>query len=98
MYKDIIDYELAENTSQEKLIRIAKQIVADWMKHQPGFLKWEIHLNSDGTYTDIVSWKSKAAAKQAEKEMANIPNAGDWYGCYKEGSIKSRNLSSIGVF
>ncbi|MFT5568735.1 MAG: hypothetical protein ACI9RP_000771, partial [Cyclobacteriaceae bacterium] len=31
MYKDIISYELADNTSKEQLIIIAKQIVEDWM-------------------------------------------------------------------
>ena len=98
MYKDIIDYELAEQITEEKLLKIAKQIITDWMKNQPGFIKWEIHQNSDGSYTDIVSWESKSAAKEAEKEMANIPNAADWYGCYKPGSIKTKNLTSLGEF
>lgn len=53
MYKDIITYELAENATKEQLIKIAKQIVNDWMKNQVGFIKWEIHTNSNGTYTDI---------------------------------------------
>ena len=45
MYKDIITYELAENVTKEQLIKIAKQIVNDWMKNQVGFIKWEIHTN-----------------------------------------------------
>ena len=98
MYKDIISYELAENTSKEQLIKIAKQIVNDWMKNQIGFIKWEIHTNSDGSYTDIVYWKSKQDAKEAEKEMVNIPNASDWYACYKEGTISSKKLTTIAEF
>lgn len=98
MYKDIITYELAESASQEQLIKIAKQIVNDWMKNQVGFIKWEIHINNDGSYTDIVSWKSKNDAKVAEKEMVNIPNAGDWFACYKEGTISSKNLTTIAEF
>lgn len=98
MYKDIISYELAENTTKEQLLKIAKQIVTDWMKNQPGFIKWEIHTNSDGSFTDIVYWKSKEDAKSAEKEMVNIPNAADWYACYKEGTISSRNLTTIAEF
>jgi len=98
MYKDIITYELAENKTKEELINIAKQIVNDWMKNQIGFIKWEIHTNSDGSYTDIVTWKSKEDAKIAEKEMVNIPNASDWYGCYKEGTISSKNLITIAEF
>ncbi len=98
MYKDIISYELADDTSKEQLIKIAKQIVNDWMKNQVGFIKWEIHTNSDGSYTDIVHWKSQQDAKEAEKEMANIPNASDWYACYKEGTISSKNLTTIAEF
>jgi len=98
MYKDIITYELAENTSKERLLEIAKQIVNDWMKNQVGFIKWEIHTNNDGTYTDIVYWKTEKDAKKATKEMVNIPNASDWYGCYKEGTISSKNLIAIAEF
>ena len=98
MYKDIINYELAEGVSREHLIAIAKQIVTDWMKNQTGFIKWEIHSNNNEGYTDIVYWKSKQDAKNAEKEMANIPNAGDWYACYKEGTISSKNLTTLAEF
>ena len=98
MYKDIINYELADNVSKNDLLNISKQIVTDWMKKQPGFIKWEIHTNSDQSYTDIVHWDSQEAAKNAEKEMVNIPNANDWYACYKEGSISSKYLELIAVF
>ncbi len=98
MYKDIISYELAENVSQEHLVKVGQQIVNDWMKKLPGFIKWEIHSNSDGSFTDIVSWASKKDAEHATKEMANIPNAGDWYACYKEGSISSKNLNVLAEF
>lgn len=98
MYKDIINYELATNVSQEHLVKIAKRIVKDWMKNQPGFIKWEIHTNNDGGLTDIVYWESEQDAKKAEKEMATIPNATDWYQCYKEGTISSKNLITIAKF
>ena len=98
MYKDIINYELADNVTQEQLIKIAGQIVTDWMKNQPGFIKWEIHTNNDGGLTDIVYWRSKKDAQEAEKNMVNIPNAGEWFGCYKEGSIASKNLTVVADF
>lgn len=98
MYKDIISYELAENVTEQHLIKIAKQIVNDWMKSQNGFVKWEITTHTDGSYTDIVYWNSKEDAKAAEKEMVNIPNAGEWYACYKEGSISGKNLTTIASF
>jgi len=98
MNKDLITYQLAENISEAHLLKIAKQIVTDWMTKQEGFISWEINSNSDGSYTDVVSWDTKEAAKLAEKEMANIPNAMDWYSCYKEGTISSQHLNQLAVF
>lgn len=98
MYKDIISYELAENISEEHLVKVAKQIVEDWMKHLDGFIKWEIHTNNNQSYTDIVYWDTKENAQKATAEMANIPNAKDWYACYKEGSVKSQNVICIAEF
>ena len=98
MYKDIINYELAGGISKKHLIKVANQIVTDWMKNQEGFIKWEIHSNNEGGFTDIVHWTSKQHAKNAEKEMANIENAGDWFRCYKEGTVFSKNLKVIADF
>lgn len=98
MYKDLISYELAEGITPEHLLTVAKNVLDQWMQKQEGFLNWEINKNSDGTYTDIVTWKSKEAAKKAEKEMGNIPNGAAWFGCYKEGSISSKNLTAISNF
>ena len=98
MYKDIISYELAENISPEHLLKVAKQIVEDWMKKQPGFIKWEIHQVKDGSYSDIVYWENEDAAKKAELQMMNIPNAADWFSCYKGGSIAGKKLTLIGEF
>ena len=66
------------------------------MSKQEGFVKWEIHqdVDTDG-YTDIVYWENVEAAKKAEKDMVNIPNAHEWYGCFKEGSISAKHLNKI---
>lgn len=95
MYKDIISYKLAKGISEEHLLKVAKQIIDSWMSKQSGFKNWEIHRNSDGSYTDIVYWDSQDDAKRSEKDMVNIPNAMDWFACYEEGSISSKNLTKI---
>ena len=95
MYKDVISYELAEQVSQEHLLAVARRIADEWMTKLPGFIRWEIHANATGGLTDIVYWQSEADAKNAEKEMANVPGAAEWYGCYKPGSISARHLHEI---
>lgn len=98
MYKDLISYELADGVSEEHLLNIAQNIIESWMKKLAGFIKWEICQNKDGSYTDIVHWESIEAAKKAELEMANIPNAGEWMACYKPGSIKSKSINVLQSF
>lgn len=96
MYKDLITYQLAEGVTEAHLLKVAQQIIDEWMCKLPGFINWEIHRSKDGQYTDIVYWQDEAAAKNAEVEMANIPNASDWYACYQPGSIKGVGLHKIG--
>ncbi len=98
MFKDLITYELAESVSEKHLLEVAKRVHDCWMKNQTGFVKWEIHKNRNGSYSDIVYWESEEAMKNAEKEMENIPNAGEWFACYKEGTIRGEKLSLVATF
>ncbi len=98
MYKDVISYKLAEKISEDRLLEVAEAVLESWMSKQEGFVKWEIHRNSDGDYTDIVYWNSKDAADKAQANMVNIPNAGDWFSSYEEGSISSKNLYHVATF
>jgi hypothetical protein len=99
MFKDIITYELADGIDENHLLKVAGNIIESWMSKQPGFIQWDIHKDSIGNgYTDIVYWESREDAQNSEQDMVNIPNAGDWFFCYKEGSISSQNLQQIGSF
>lgn len=98
MYRDIITYELAEGVSEEQLLEVAKTVIESWMKNLKGFEKWEIHKNKEGSYTDIVYWASEEDAKEAEKEMMSIPNAVEWFACYKPETISSKNIRLLKSF
>lgn len=98
MHKDIISYKLAKDISEEHLLKVADEIIKTWMSKLKGFQKWEIHKNSDGGYTDIVYWNSKEDAKNAEKDMMNIPNGAEWFSCYEEGSVSGKYLTLIKEF
>lgn len=103
MFKDIITYELNDGVDEAHLLKIAGVIIESWMSKQDGFIQWEIHKEASADpdvikYTDIVYWETREAAQAAEQQMGNIPNAIDWFSCYKEGSISSKNLAKIGSF
>ncbi len=98
MYKDVISYRLAENVSEETLLKVAAEVLASWMTKQEGFIRWEVHREGDGSYTDVVYWDSEDAAKKAEADMVNIPNSKDWFYCYDEGSISTKHLHHVTTF
>lgn len=98
MYKDIIYYELADGKTMDELLAIAKKVYDSWMQHQQGFIKWEIHSNGRGGFTDVVYWNSAEDAKNAEKSMMEMEHAAEWFSCYKEGSIKSENVTLLASF
>lgn len=95
MYKDIINYQLAENITETHLLQVGKVVLESWMNKLPGFISWEINKNADGSYTDIVCWSSEKDIENAEKQMVNVPNAEAWLSCYEKKSISSRKLRSL---
>ena len=98
MYKDVVSYKLAENVSEDRLLQVAADLLSKWMSKQPGFIKWEVHREDNGDYTDIVYWDSKDAAKKAEADMRNIPNSTDWFSCYDIDSISTKHLHHVATF
>ncbi|MEM7160940.1 MAG: hypothetical protein AAF487_00740 [Bacteroidota bacterium] len=98
MYKDIITYELAEGIDEDHVKKVGTRILEEWMQKLPGFISWELNRSSEGKYVDIVTWESKEAALNAQKEMTNIPNMGEWYSCYDKESISSINIELITLF
>lgn len=98
MYTDLISYRLAEGVSEEHLRSVADRVHEHWMKHQPGFLSWEIHKLEDGTYADLVHWDSYEHAKASEQHMGDIPNAAEWQACYDMSSVSSKHLYRIAKY
>jgi len=99
MFKEIVKYELNENIDEQHLLKISAKIIDVWMSKQPGFIRWDIHKDTDGIgYTDILYWKSQEEAKAAEENMPSIPNAVEWFFCFKDGSIRVEGLELIGSF
>ncbi|HPK10787.1 MAG TPA: hypothetical protein PK147_11165 [Saprospiraceae bacterium] len=98
MYKDLINYELADGVTESQLLEVANRVYHEWMKDLDGFISWEINKISDNNYMDIVVWTSKEASLDSEKSMDKCTSAGDWFSCYKPGSINSKFLYSVKNF
>ncbi|MEQ1849050.1 MAG: hypothetical protein ABL890_00465 [Candidatus Peribacteraceae bacterium] len=96
MYTDFIQYKLASGVTEAMLQAAAKDVHAQWMSKQPGFISWEINLlGEEKGYMDIVRWESKDAAKNAEANMKDLPPDSPWFKCYDMTSIVSVNGTSV---
>lgn len=99
MYIDFIEYKLASGISEEQFIQESEVILESWMKHQKGFISWEIHRMSDGKYIDRVCWKDQQSAKDAEVSMQkDLPADSTWYACYDFSSIVAKNGEQVFSF
>ncbi len=98
MYKDVINYKLAEWVTQEYLFKVAKEVYDTWMSTQQWFVSREIHTDEDGEYFDIVTRDSKASADTSNEDMANVPNADQRFACYEMTSINSKGITMQASF
>jgi len=99
MFKEIVKYKLNENIDEQHLLKVSTRILEEWMSQQTGFIRWDIHKNADGSgYTDTLYWKSQEAAKAAEEKMPTIPNAVEWFFCFKDGSMTVDGIELIGSY
>ncbi len=94
MYKDVINYKLADGVTEEQLLKAAAEILESWMKDLDGFISWEINKSENG-YVDIVTWEDVESAKKAEEKMKELPKDNAWYACYDFSTIYSENLDSL---
>lgn len=98
IHKDIISYQLNTNCTESLLLDVASKVYEDWMKHQDGFIKWEIHREKEDSCIDIVYWNSKEQAKASEASMKDMAHGADWFACYLPGTIASRNVKDVVKF
>jgi len=93
MYKDVINYKLAEWVTPEHLFWVAQKVYDDWMSKQPWFIKREIHTDEDGEYFDLVYRESKEAMEKSNGAMTNMPHSDAWFWCYEMTSINSKGIT-----
>lgn len=93
MYKDVINYKLAEWVTPEHLYAVAQKVYDDWMIKQEWFIKREIHTDEDGEYFDLVYRASKEAMEKSNEAMADMPHSDERFWCYDMISINSKGIS-----
>ncbi|HEX6177382.1 MAG TPA: hypothetical protein VF057_03425 [Thermoanaerobaculia bacterium] len=71
---EIVISRAAEGTSRNELVAAARRL-QEWAARQPGFVHRTLVDGGDGTWVDIVVWRSEADAKAAAAAFQSNPAA-----------------------
>lgn len=66
---EIVEFKLVPSVSTEKFLTANGEVEA-WVKRQDGFISRRLCLRGDGTWIDIVLWRSEQSAKLAAEHIS----------------------------
>lgn len=68
----------AKAGSEAGLIDDRAAMIADVRERHPGLIRAELTKLDDGSYLDVLRWRSKAEAEAANAESGSIPGFAAW--------------------
>jgi Antibiotic biosynthesis monooxygenase len=68
----------AKQGSETALIEDRPAMVADVRGRHPGLIRAELSMLDDGSYLDVLRWRSRAEADAANADAENIPGFATW--------------------
>lgn len=69
-----VSFRLAPGTKPDDFLSAARAIQS-WLLTQPGFVSRRLTQGTDGTWTDLVEWRSLAQATAAGEAIMALPEA-----------------------
>ncbi len=79
MIVELASIRLAEGKTEADLIAASTRFQSAFLERQPGFLRRELMKKADGTYVDVIHWRSKAEADAVMDVAQNAPAAHDYF-------------------
>lgn len=73
-FHEVVVSRAAAGASRESVVELARQI-QDWVAKRPGFIRRTLVDAGDGTWIDLVVWRSPEDAQATMKEFATAPFA-----------------------
>lgn len=76
---ELAPIKLAAGKSEQDLLAASAAFQEDFLTGQPGFVRRELARKSDGTYLDIVHWRSEADAHAVMARTGQSPACAQYF-------------------
>jgi len=95
---ELVQYKLRESVEEEDFLGTLKPVLKNFLEKQSGFLKpWEIYKSEDGTWTEIVRWRTMEDAKKAANPVIHGP-CEEFFSYMDKSTVKTRYIEERQVF
>ncbi len=66
-------FRLLDGKTEDELLEASSALQVAFVAQQPGFIKRELVKHADGSYVDLIHWRSQADAEAAMKRAESEP-------------------------
>ena len=66
-------FQLKKEMSEQTLLQASRELQQNFLQKQPGFIRRELLKKSEGSYVDILWWKTRKYAEQAGDQVMQHP-------------------------
>jgi heme-degrading monooxygenase HmoA len=91
---EFAEFRIAQGVDEKEFLKISDGIMPD-LRRQRGFLSRQLVKNDDGTWADIVRWKTLADALDLAESFAKIESCHNYLGMIDPSSVKIRHFEQI---
>lgn len=67
------EFQLKKKVSEQELLKASDNLQQEFLQKQPGFIRRELLKKSEGSYVDILWWKTRKYAEQASDKVMQHP-------------------------
>ncbi|HXG46843.1 MAG TPA: hypothetical protein VNO52_04400 [Methylomirabilota bacterium] len=75
------EFTLAANVSEATMLKAADLVHENFLRQQPGFVRWELLRGKDGQWVNLIHWMDQASADRALERVDKSPACSNYFKC-----------------
>jgi hypothetical protein len=80
------EFKLATGVSEDTMLRAADSVHDNFLRKQPGFVRWELLRGKDGKWVNLLYWKNQASVDQAMPKVEKSPACSAYFKCMADSA------------
>lgn len=91
---EFAEFKIAQGVDEKEFMKMSEAMMHD-LRKQRGFLSRQLVRGDDGTWADIVHWKTLADALDIAKNFEKIESCHNYLGMIDPSSVRIRHFEQI---